>query len=140
VTACLLLVGLLTAEASARPVGMAYHYERVGALARVAAIRDMPIAWGRIDGLASISDCRWIDPARPYFVQARFWRGHAWGPIETYQIVDCAQYRDLPSHRRRGIAPYGIEIDRASADRNAFAWDGRRGKGKTKAQVGRPFR
>jgi hypothetical protein len=119
---------------------MAYHYEKIGALSRVADLREMPVAWGRIDGLASLSDCRWIDPARPYFVQARFWRGHAWGPWEVYQVADCAQTRDLPSHRRRGIAPYGIEIDYRAAQRNNFAWTGHSGKGKTRVQVGRPFR
>jgi hypothetical protein len=137
VTACLLLVGLLTAEASARPVGMAYHYERVGALARVATIRQMPVAWDRIDGLASVPDCGYVQPARPYFVQARFWRGKAWGPWEVYQLVDCSHPRDLARHRAQGLV---IEVDYASAQRNAFAWNGHSGKGKTRAQVGRPFR
>src|SRR5215204_1558606 len=129
---CLALAVSLATGAMA-PVGTAFHYERIGALARVAAIRGMPIAWGRIDGLASLPDCRYVDARRPYFVRARFWRGRGWGPWETFQVTDCSHPRDLPMQRRRGLV---IEIDYRAAVRNSFAWDGRRGKGQTRAQVG----
>jgi len=136
-TGCLVALAILSALGSSAPVGVAFHYERAGALARVAAIRGEAIAWDRIDGLASHPDCGYIDPARPYFVRARFWRGSGWGPWEVYQLVDCSDPRHLPMQRRRGLI---LEIDYRAAQRNGFAWNGHSGKGKTKAQVGRPWR
>lgn len=130
---CLVALGLVFAVGSSAPVGMAFHYERVGALARVAAIRHMPVAWDHIDGLASLPDCRYVVPTRPWFVRARFWRGAGWGPWEVYQVTDCSDPRHLPMQRARGLV---IEIDYRAAQRNHFAWNGRSGKGKTRAQVG----
>lgn len=133
VPGCLVALAVLGALGATAPAGVAYHYERVGALARVAHLRGMPVAWERIDGLASLPECRYVQPARPYFVRARFWRGNTWGPWETYQVVDCSHPRDVARHRRAGLV---IEIDYRAAVRNGFAWNGHTGAGKTRAQIG----
>lgn len=133
---CALLIGLLFGQGALAPVGTAMHYERAGAMARVAAVRGMPVAWSAIDGMASLPACRYVNARRPYFVRARLWERGRWGRWRTLQVVDCSNPRDLPRHRRTGIAPYGLEVDYRTAQQGGWAWNGRSGAGRTRAQVG----
>jgi hypothetical protein len=114
-TALAAALALLTLAPPPLASGQSFHYEHPGALARVAAIRHMPVAWDRITGLASTPDCgRLADPRRPWLVTARW----ADGTTETYQQVDCSDPRDRALQARRRLV---LEVDLATARRHHFA-------------------
>ena len=106
-----LLSALLPPVAS----GNAFHYERPGALARVAAVRHMPVAWNRVTGLASVPDCGRVDVTRPWLVVAR-WQD---GSTSTLQVTDCSDPADLPAQRRKGLV---LEVDAGTARSHGWYW------------------
>src|SRR6476646_7971114 len=119
---CVVVASTLAPLSSKGP--MAYHY-RNGLMARVAVVRHMAVDWSKIDGLASLPDCRYVQPKHPYYVTARFWRlkDQSWGPWEVYMVIDCTAPRDMHAQTIKGIVPHGIEVDATSARRNQFYWN-----------------
>lgn len=137
----LLCVVLASVGVSAVHKPMAFHY-RNGLMLQVAHIRHMAVDWSKIDGLASLPDCRYVQPKHPYYVTARFWllKSKRWSEDQTFMIVDCTNPRDLHSQTLKGIVPNGIEVDADSSRRNEFYWNGYSGAGKTRVIVGQPWR
>lgn len=97
--------------------GVAMRYE-TGIFAHVAAVRGMPLAWGRVDGFAAVPNCAYVQPHHPWMVTARI----GTGPIERYQVVDCQQSADRKRLARIGLI---LEVDHYTAERLADAGDPR---------------
>lgn len=97
--------------------GVAMRYE-TGIFAHVAAVRGMPLAWGRVDGFAAVPNCAYVQPRHPWMVTARI----GTGPVERYQVVDCQAPRDHPRLIRWHVE---LEVDHYTAERLADAGDPR---------------